>query len=70
MRMDIENSPGARVRPSDSAARNDWAIAAGIQAGRIGVMTGKRVCSLSHPATLRWERRFIEELMKGILWHH
>jgi hypothetical protein len=33
-------------------------------------MTGKRVCSLSHPATLRWERRFIEELMKGILWHH
>jgi hypothetical protein len=33
-------------------------------------MTGKRVCSSGHPATVRGERRFIEERMKGILWRH
>ncbi|HVU29212.1 MAG TPA: hypothetical protein VHE36_02320 [Sphingomicrobium sp.] len=33
-------------------------------------MTGKRVCSKSHPATLRGERRFTEERMKGISWRH
>jgi len=42
----------------------------GIQADGHGGMTGKRFCSARHPAPLRRERRFTEELMKGILWRH
>jgi hypothetical protein len=70
MRMDIEFSPGARVQRSNAPSRNDWGLAAGIQASRDGRMTGKRVCSMSHPATVREERRFTEERMKGSLWRH
>jgi hypothetical protein len=70
MRMDIEISPGARVQRSDAPARDDWGLGSGILAGRHGWMTGKRVCFMSHPATVRGERRFIKERMKGVLWHH
>jgi hypothetical protein len=70
MRMDIEISPGARVHPSKVPARNDWGPAAGEQAGGEGRMTGKRVCSASHSAPQRWERRFTKERMKGLLWRH
>ncbi len=70
MRMDIENSPGARLERSDAAARNKWGLASGILAGGNGAMTGKRVCSMRHPATVRLERRFSRKRMKGISWHH
>ena len=33
-------------------------------------MTGKRFCSVRHPAPVRRERGLIEEWMKGILWRH
>jgi hypothetical protein len=70
MRMDIEISPRAPAQRVDAPSRDDWGRAARKQAGRRGVMTGKRVCSVRHPATVRRERRFIEEQMKGILWRH
>jgi hypothetical protein len=70
MRMDIEISPGARIQRLDAPARDDWGPAAGVQAGCGGRMTEKRVCSTSHPAPVRGDRRFIEERMKGVLWRH
>jgi len=70
MRMDIEISPRAPVQRWDAPSRDVWRIAAGVQAGKHGGMTGKRFCSARHPAPLRRERRFTEELMKGILWRH
>jgi hypothetical protein len=70
MRMDIEISPGARVHPSKGPARDKWGPAAGEQAEGNGKMIGKRVCSTSHPAPVRGERRFIKERMKGVLWRH
>jgi hypothetical protein len=70
MRMDIEISPGARVHHSKVPARDNRGPAAGEQAGDDGRMTGKRVCSASHSAPQRWERRFIKERMKGLLWRH
>jgi hypothetical protein len=70
MRMDIEFSPGAALERLDARPRDDWRLTAGILAGRIGEMTGKRVCSARHPTPLRRERRFTEERMKGSLWRH
>jgi hypothetical protein len=70
MRMDIEFSPGARGQRSDAPPRDDWGLAGRVLAGCDGWMTEKRVCSRCHPATLRGERRFTEERMKGILWRH
>jgi hypothetical protein len=70
MRMDIEISPRASGQRSTAASRDIWRLAAGIQAGGRGGMTGKRFCSARHPAPLRRERRFTKERMKGILWRH
>jgi hypothetical protein len=70
MRMDIEISPGAPVQRWYAPSRDNWGLAGRVQAGCDGRMTGKRFCSTSHPATLRRERRFTEERMKGILWRH
>jgi hypothetical protein len=70
MRMDIEISPGAALKRSVAQPRDDWGLAAGIQAGHDGAMTGKRVCSARHPAAVRKGRRFTEERMKGSLWRH
>ena len=35
-------------------------------------MSGKRLCSMIHPATLREERasRFLSERAMGVLWRH
>ncbi|HSQ98599.1 MAG TPA: hypothetical protein VLM36_01640 [Sphingomicrobium sp.] len=68
--MDIEFSPGARVQRSVAASRDDWGLAGRVLAGCDGWMIKKRVCSRSHPATVREERRFIKERMKGGLWRH
>jgi hypothetical protein len=68
--MDIEFSPGADVQRSVAKPRDNWGLTAGIQAGSDGGMTGKRICSIRHPAPLRRESRFIEMRMKGILWRH
>jgi len=70
MRMDIEISPGARAWRLAAPSRDDWGLVAGVLASFDGRMIGKRVCSTSHPATVRGERRFIEERMKGVLWRH
>jgi hypothetical protein len=67
MRMDIENSPGAPVQRSNAPSRDDWGLAERVLANCDGRITGKRVCSMRHPAPLRGERRFIEERMKGSL---
>jgi len=68
--MDIENSPGASVQRWNAPSRGDWGLGRRVLAGCDGRMTGKRVCSNSHPATLRGGRRFTEERMKGSLWRH
>ncbi|HEV8407753.1 MAG TPA: hypothetical protein VGQ34_07425 [Sphingomicrobium sp.] len=65
--MDIENSPGAPVQRSNAPSRDDWGLAERVLANCDGRITGKRVCSMRHPAPLRGERRFIEERMKGSL---
>jgi hypothetical protein len=70
MRMDIEISPGAPVQRWDAPSRDDWGLAGRVLAGCDGRITGKRVCSMSHAAPLRRERRFTEERMKGSLWRH
>jgi len=70
MRMDIEISPGAPVQRWNAPSRDDWGPAAGVLAGCDGRMTGKRVCSMRHPAPVRGGRRFIKERMKGSLWRH
>jgi len=70
MRMDIEFSPRADLQRSVAQSRDNWGLAAGIQAGSDDGMTGKRVCSIRHPAPLRRESRFIEKGVKGILWRH
>jgi hypothetical protein len=67
MRMDIEISPGARVQRWNAPARDNKGLAGRELAACDGRMTGKRVCSMRHPAPLRRERRFIEDRMKGIL---
>jgi hypothetical protein len=65
MRMDIENSPGAPVQRFNAPSRNDWGLAVRVLAHCNGRITGKRVCSMRHPAPLRGGRRFIKERMKG-----
>jgi hypothetical protein len=70
MRIDIEISPGAQLERQKAPARHDWGLMAGVQAGRDGRMTEKRVCSLRHPAPVRGERRFLEKRTKGVLWRH
>jgi hypothetical protein len=67
MRMDIENSPGARGQRNGAAARNNDDLAS-----REGRMNGKRLCSISHPAIIRRERagRFLSERTMGVLWTH
>jgi hypothetical protein len=70
MRIDIEISPGAGLERSDAPSRDNWGLAARVRAGCDGKMTGKRVCSVRHPATVRGERRIIKERMKGVLWRH
>jgi hypothetical protein len=68
--MDIEISPGAALERSGAQPRDNMGLTAGILAGSDGAMTGKRVCSAGHPATVRRGRRFTEERMKGSLWRH
>jgi hypothetical protein len=70
MRMDIEISPCAPVQRGNAPSRDDWGLAGRVLAGCDGRMTGKRLCSMSHPAPVRGGRRFIEERMKGSLWRH
>jgi hypothetical protein len=67
MRMDIEYSPGALGQRSSAAARNFDGLASGE-----GVMNGKRLCSMDHPAAVRGERarRFFAERTMGVLWRH
>jgi len=67
MRMDIEISPGARGQRNGAAARDNECLAR-----REGWMSGKRLCSMIHPATLREERasRFMSERAMGVLWCH
>jgi hypothetical protein len=67
MRMDIEYSPGARGQRSGAAARE-------IDSRRFGEgrMSGKRLCSVDHPAALCRERacRTMKERTVGVLWRH
>jgi hypothetical protein len=70
MRMDIEISPGARAWRLAAPSRDDWGLAAGVLARCDDRMIRKRLCSTSHPATVRGERRFIKERMRGVLWRH
>jgi hypothetical protein len=67
MRMDIEYSPGARGQRNGAAARD----CDGLRLGE-GGMSGKRLCSMSHPAHPGGEhaRRFPWERTMGVLWHH
>jgi hypothetical protein len=72
MRMDIENSPGARVQPGQAPARAYWGLAGSNRAAGDGEMTGLRFCSMGHSSAVHGEcvRRFQEERAKGILWLH
>jgi hypothetical protein len=36
----------------------------------VGELLDICLCSTRHPATVRGERRFIEERTKGVLWRH
>jgi hypothetical protein len=67
MRMDIENSPGARGQRNSAAARN----LDGLRPDE-GGMNGKRFCSMDHPAVVRGERagRTFGERTMGVLWRH
>jgi hypothetical protein len=72
MRMDIENSPGARVPPDMAPARDYWGPAGSNLAAGDGEMTGLRFCSMGHSSAVHGEcvRRSSEERSKGILWRH
>jgi hypothetical protein len=65
--MDIENSPGAPMRHFCAMARCDWGPAGELA---VGELLDFCLCSMRHPATVRGERRFIEDRTKGVLWHH
>jgi hypothetical protein len=67
MRMDIEYSPGAPVQRICAAARDSDGFARGE-----GLMNGKRLCSMSHPAAVRGERagRLLDKRTMGVLWRH
>jgi hypothetical protein len=66
MRMDIENSPGARGAAKGAAARD-------LDGHRLGDgrISGKRLCSIAIPRSFAGTRRrtFGERAM-GVLWHH
>jgi hypothetical protein len=67
MRMDIEYSPGALGQRMFAAARDS-------DGPRCcdGGISGKRLCSMDHPATVRRERagRFFGKRTMGVLWRH
>src|SRR4051794_33909131 len=72
MRMDIENSPGARLELFEAATRHDLG-----HAGRGGALGGggikdKCLCCTGHPASLRekYARRLDLERGLGVLWLH
>jgi hypothetical protein len=67
MRMDIVNSPGARGQRIVAAARD----CDGLRLCE-GEMSGKRLCSMGHPATVGGERasRTLAERTMGVLWRH
>jgi len=70
--MDIENSPGAPLRPRNAVARDDWGHAAGSSAGGDGKMNWNCLCRIRHPATVGGKhaghRHFTGA--KGVLWRH
>jgi hypothetical protein len=68
MRMDIENSPSAPMRQANAMARCDWGPAGDKLA--VGELLDICLCSTRHPATVRGERRLIDEWTKGVLWRH
>jgi hypothetical protein len=72
MRMDIENSPGARVQPGQAPARDYWGLAGSDTAVGDGEMNGLRFCSMGHSSAVHGEcvRRFQEQRTNGILWRH
>jgi len=72
MRMDIENSPGARVPPGQAPARDYWGLAGSNLTAGDGEMSGMRFCSVDHSSAVHREcvRRFQEQRAKGILWRH
>jgi hypothetical protein len=64
--MDIEYSPGAPGQLLFAAARYIGGPADGE-----GEMSGKRLCSMDHPAVCgEHARRFLGERAMGGLWHH
>src|SRR5439155_9814121 len=67
MRMDIEFSPGALGQRMSAAARK--IDGPGFLQGGI---SGKRLCSIGHPAASREERagRFLGKRTMGVLWRH
>jgi hypothetical protein len=67
MRMDIEYSPGAPLQRIGAAARENDGLRF-----REGRMSGKRLCSVGHPAQFRGERagRFLNKRTMGVLWRH
>jgi hypothetical protein len=67
MRMDIEYSPGALGQRITAAAR-DFDGPRSCDGG----ISGKRLCSMGHPAAFRRERagRFFGKRTMGVLWHH
>jgi hypothetical protein len=72
MRMDIENSPDARIKPLRAAARHNWGHSGRQKAGGDGGMCEKRFCCTSHSAISRGEcaRRLGLERGLGVLWRH
>jgi hypothetical protein len=65
--MDIENSPFAPFQHLRAAARDYWGLERGKLAAGDGGMCEKCLCRMPHPATVRGERRLIEERTKGVL---
>jgi hypothetical protein len=65
--MDIEFSPGALGQRMSAAARKIDGPGF-LQSG----ISGKRLCSIGHPAALREERagRFLGKRTMGVLWRH
>jgi hypothetical protein len=67
MRMDIEYSPGALGQRICAAARDSDG-----PRSCDGVISGKRLCSMGHPAVFRRERagRSFGKRTMGVLWRH
>src|SRR4051794_6661777 len=72
MRIDIENSPGARTRPLEAAARHVYGHAGADRSAGGGGIGEKCLCCTGHPASFREEhaRRPHRERSLGVLWHH